>query len=108
MILGISGGILFDIGMCICLLMEQDSFRQGIIGGAMGAVVILEMHMIRCKIEGKPVIQLSVKPIVFVLLGLVDTLGLGVDMRITVVWNMLLLGVLVGIAEIVFLLCLVP
>ena len=47
MLLGTVGGILFAIGMCMCLLPEWGVFTQGIIIGAVGAVVLLAMLFVR-------------------------------------------------------------
>ena len=59
MLLGTVGGILFAIGMCMCLLPEWGVFTQGIIIGAVGAVVLLAMLIVRRKMEGKPAVRLS-------------------------------------------------
>lgn len=88
MILGTAGGILFAIGMCMCLLPEWNAFNQGIVISAVGVVVLLAMLIVRRKMEGKPAIHLSGKAIGSVLLGIVGALGLGVGMCMTMVWDM--------------------
>lgn len=108
MILGTAGGILFAIGMCMCLLPEWNAFNQGIVISAVGVVVLLAMLIVRRKMEGKPAIHLSGKAIGSVLLGIVGALGLGVGMCMTMVWDMLIPGILVGIVGILLLLCLIP
>ena len=37
MIMGTVGGILFAIGMCLCLLPQWNAFNQGIVMGAAGS-----------------------------------------------------------------------
>ncbi len=54
MVLGTVGGILFAIGMCMCLLPEWGAFTQGVIIAAVGIVVLLAMLLVRRKMEGKP------------------------------------------------------
>ena len=72
LILSTVGGILFAIGMCMCLLPEWNVFAQGVVVAAIGAVVLLTMAMIRRKMEGKPVVvKLSAKTIGTILLGIV-------------------------------------
>ena len=108
MILGTIGGILFAIGMCMCLLPQWNAFQQGIVVSAVGIVVLLAMLFVRRKMEGKPAIRLNGKAIGTALLGIVGALVLGVGMCMVMVWNMLTLGILVGVVGIVLLLCLIP
>ena len=107
LILSTVGGILFAIGMCMCLLPEWNAFAQGVVIAAVGAVILLIMVIVRRKMEGKPVIvKLSGKTIGSILLGIVGALALGVGM--VMVWEMLIQGILVGVVGIVLLLCLIP
>lgn len=108
MLLGTIGGILFAIGMCMCLLPQWNAFQQGIVVSAVGIVVLLAMLFVRRKMEGKPAIRLNGKAIGTALLGIVGALVLGVGMCMVMVWNMLTLGILVGVVGIVLLLCLIP
>lgn len=41
LIFGILGGMLFGLGMCMCMLPEWGLFREGILMGAAGLVVLL-------------------------------------------------------------------
>ena len=109
LILSTVGGILFAIGMCMCLLLEWNAFAQGVVIAAVGAVILLIMVIVRRKMEGKPVIvKLSGKTIGSILLGIVGALALGVGMCMVMVWEMLIQGILVGVVGIVLLLCLIP
>lgn len=108
MIIGTIGGTLFALGMCMCLLPEWGAFQQGIVVAAIGAVVLLVMLIVRRKMEGKPAIELNAKSIGTVVLGIVGALALGVGMCMTMVWSILIPGILVGIVGILLLLCLVP
>ena len=109
LILGTVGGILFALGMCMAMIPEWNAFTQGIVVGCVGLVVLLVMLMVRRKMEGKPVfVKLSAKTIGTALLGVVGALVLGVGMCMVMVWEMLALGVIVGLVGIVLLLCLIP
>lgn len=57
MIMGAVGGILFALGMCMCLLPEWNAFTQGVVVAAVGLVVLLIMLIVRRKMEGKPAIH---------------------------------------------------
>ena len=108
MILSAAGGILFAMGMCMCLLPEWNVFNPGVAMGAVGVVILLVMLIVRRKMEGKPAIHFSGRTLGSVLLGIVGALGLGVGMCMTLVWNILIPGMLVGIVGIMLLLCLIP
>lgn len=108
LVMGTVGGILFAIGMCMCMLPEWNAFRQGIVVSSAGAVVLLAMLIVRRKMEGKPAIQLNAKAFGTVALGIAGALALGVGMCLTMVWYLLVPGIIVGIAGIVLLMCLIP
>ncbi len=108
MILSVAGGILFAMGMCMCLLPEWNVFNPGVAMGAVGVVILLVMLIVRRKMEGKSAIHFSGRTLGSVLLGIVGALGLGVGMCMTMVWNILIPGMLVGIVGIMLLLCLIP
>ena len=66
------GGILFAIGMCMCLLPQWNAFNQGVVISVIGLVVLLIMLLVRRKLEGKPVIvKLSARTVGTVLLGII-------------------------------------
>ena len=72
LIMGTVGGILFAIGMCMCLLPQWNAFNQGVVISVIGLVVLLIMLLVRRKLEGKPVIvKLSARTVGTVLLGIV-------------------------------------
>lgn len=109
MILGTIGGILFALGMCMALLPEWNAFGEGVVLGAVGLVVLLVMVLVRRKMEGKALmVRLSGKTVAAIAVGVVGALMLGVGMCMVMVWEMMVWGVLVGLAGIVALLCLIP
>ena len=108
MIMGTIGGILFAIGMCMCLLPEWNAFQPGVIMGSIGAVVLLAMVIVWRKMEGKAPVRLSSKTIGISLLSIVGALLLGVGMCFVMVWSNLVLGIIIGIVGIIALLSLIP
>ena len=108
LIMGVVGGLLFALGMCMGLLPEWDALTEGIIVGAIGAVILLAMVLVRRKMDGKPMIVLSGKAIGTALLAIAGAIVLGVGMCMVMVWDMLVWGIVVGIIGIVLLLCLIP
>ena len=108
MMMGAIGGILFAIGMCMCLLPEWNAFRPGVVIAVIGAVVLLMLLLVRRRMEGKPAIHLSGKAVGSVLLGIVGAIVLGGGRCMVMVRSMLIPGILVGVVGIVLLLCLIP
>ena len=108
LILGTIGGLLFAIGMCMCLLPRWNAFSQGGGIGAVGAVFLIAMLLVRRKMEGKPAIRLSGRAVGTAALGVVGALGLGIGMCLVTVWSMMLPGILIGIVGILLLLGLIP
>ncbi len=105
LLFGTVGGILFALGMCMCLLPEWGAFTPGVVIAAVGAVVLLVLLLVRRKMAGKPAVHISGKAVGAVLLG---ALVLGVGMCMAMVWGMLVPGIVMGVAGILLLLCLIP
>ena len=108
LIMSTVGGILFALGMCMALIPEWGAMVPGIIVGAVGAVVLLAMVLVRRKMSGKPAIVFNGKAIGTTLLGVAGAIILGVGMCMTMIWGMMVPGIIVGIVGIVALLCLIP
>lgn len=108
LLLGVLGLVFFALGMCLCLLPEWNAFREGLILGIIGLVILLATAGIRRKLSGKPPVRLSAKTVGGMLLGVAGALALGVGMCLCMVWDALLWGVLVGLLGILLLLCLIP
>lgn len=108
MILGMIGGILFALGMCMALIPEWNAFKPGVVMGVAGAAVLLLMVFVFRKMENKAPIKLSGKTIGATLIGIAGALLLGVGMCLTMVWSNMIAGIVIGIVGIVILLCLLP
>ena len=108
LILSTISGILFALGMCMALLPEWGVLNQGIVIGVVGVVILMAMLLVRRKMDGKPAIVLNARAIGITLLGVIGAIVLGVGMCMTMIWNMMVLGIIVGIVGIMLLLCLIP
>ena len=108
LIMSTVGGILFALGMCMALLPEWGAMVPGVVIGIIGAVILLVMILVRRKMDGKPAIVSNGKAIGTTLLGVFGAIVLGVGMCMTMVWSMMIPGIIVGIIGIVALLCLIP
>ena len=108
LIMGVVGGILFALGMCMGLIPEWDTLREGVVVGAIGAAILILMVLVRRKMDGKPMIVLNGRVVGTTLLGVLGAIVLGVGMCMVMIWDMLVPGIVVGIVGIVLLLCLIP
>ncbi len=108
MILGTISGVLFALGMCMVLLPEWNAMQPGVIFGCVGLALGLVTLLVWRKMEHKAPIQLSVKAILTVCAGIAGALLLGVGMCFCMVWNKLVIGIVIGLAGILSLMCLIP
>lgn len=109
LIMSVVGGMLFSLGMCMCLVAEWRTFRQGVVLGVIGAVELLVTWMVYRKMSGKQPVKLNAKMIGKVVYGIFAALVFGIGMCMTMVFeNMMLQGIIVGIIGIVLLLFLIP
>ena len=107
LIIGTIGGLLFALGMCMCLLPEWNAFNIGVVCTAIGGVSLLVQSIVAWLRSGRK-IKINWKIAGKVLYGVFAALVLGVGMCLIMVWNKMLLGILVGIVGIVLLLMLIP
>ena len=109
LIMSVIGGMLFSLGMCMCLIPEWGTFNEGIVLGVVGAVELLATWITYRKMSGKKAIKLNAKIVGKVIYGLFAAIVFGVGMCMTMVFEgMMIPGILVGIVGIVLLLCLIP
>lgn len=108
MILGTIGMVFFALGMCMALIEEWGMFRQGIVAGVVGLVILLITLLVWRRMEGKEPIKLSGKTVGTVVLAIFGALLLGVGMCFSMVFGKMVLGVVIGLVGIVTLLMLIP
>lgn len=108
MILGTIGMVFFALGMCMALIEEWGMFRQGIVSGVIGLVILLITLIVWRRMEGKEPIKLSGKTVGTVVLAIFGALLLGIGMSLCMVFGKMILGVVIGLVGIVALLMLIP
>lgn len=108
MVLGVVSMVLFALGMCMAMIPEWNAFKPGIIFGCVGLFMGLVTIIVWRKMENKAPIHFSTKTILTIVVGVVGALALGVGMCFSMVWDKMVLGVIIGLAGIVILLCLIP
>ena len=107
LLVGVIGGLLFALGMCMCLLPQWNAFKPGVICTAIGGVTLLVQSMVAWIRSGRK-IKINWKIAGKVLYGVFAALVLGMGMCMIMVWNQMLLGIAVGVVGIILLLLLIP
>ena len=108
MILGTISCIFFALGMCMTMLPQWNAFQPGVMVGCVGLIFALITVLVWRKMEHREPIKISYKAVGTVFLGILGALALGVGMCLVMVWGKLILGIAVGLAGILLLMCLIP
>lgn len=108
LILGIIGILCFGIGMCMCMLHEWNAFNQGIITGFIGIIILVMTIFIYRKLEHKQPLHLSWRTVRIIFVAILGMLTLGGGMSLSMVFEMIIPGIILGIAGMMILLCLIP
>lgn len=109
LVLGTVSGLLFALGMCMCLLPEWGTFRVGVGFGVVGIAGFIVTLLTYRKMSGKEPIKVNAKTIGKIVYGIFASLVFGVGMCMTMAFEgVMLQGILVGIAGIILLLFLIP
>ena len=109
LLLGVVGGLLFALGMCMCLLPEWNAFTPGVVVTALGALVLLVLALVCWIAAGKPIAKVNWRVVGKIAYGVVSALVLGTGIcMITVFEGLMIPGIIVGIVGIILLLGLIP
>lgn len=108
MLLGTVSGVLFALGMCMTMIREWNAFQPGVIFGCLGLVLGLVSVIVWRKMEHKSPIQISGKAVISTVIGVIGALALGVGMCFSMVWGKMAVGIGIGLAGVIILLCLIP
>lgn len=107
LVVGVIGGLLFALGMCMCLLPEWNAFDTGVVCTAIGFVSLLIQGGVAWVRSGRT-IKIHWKTVGKVLFGVFGALVLGTGMCMIMVWNLMIPGIVVGVVGIILLLMLIP
>lgn len=108
LLIGVVAGLIFALGMCMCLLPEWNAFTPGVVLTAIGGVILVIMGIVALVKNSKNRQPINWKMVGKVAFGVLSALILGLGMCMIMVWNLMLPGILVGIVGVVMLLCLIP
>ena len=109
LVLAVVGGLLFALGMCMCLLPDWNAFTPGVVVTALGALVLLAIALVRWIMAGKPIAKVNWNKVGKIAYCVVAALVLGAGMAMIMAFEGLMIpGIIVGIVGIVLLLGLIP
>lgn len=109
LVLTVVGGLLFALGMCMCLLPEWNAFTPGVIVTALGALVLMAIALVRWIMAGKPVAKINWNKAGKIAYCIAAALVLGAGMAMIMAFEgMMIPGIIVGIVGIVLGLGVIP
>lgn len=109
LVLTVVGGLLFALGMCMCLLPEWNAFTPGVVVTALGALVLLAIALVRWIMAGKPVAKVNWNKVGKIAYCVAALLVLGTGMAMIMAFDGLMIpGIIVGIVGIVLGLGMIP
>ena len=108
LIISVIAGLVFSLGMCMCLLPEWNSFVLGVVLTSIGGVALATMGIIALVKNTKNKSPINWKLVGKISYGVVSALILGLGMCMIMVWNLMLWGIIVGIVGLTMLLFLIP
>lgn len=103
------GGLLFSVGLCMCLIPEWNLFKPGVVVTALGVLVLCVLALLRWIQAGKPVARVNWQKVGKAAYCVASVLVLGVGMSMIMAFEgMMIPGMIVGIVGIVLLLGIIP
>lgn len=108
LVVGVVSGLLFSIGMCMCLLPEWNLFREGVVITAMGGIALIALAIVLRVRSGKKCGKINWKLVGKIAYGVLAALVFGIGLSMILVWKMILPGIALGAVGICLLLGLIP
>lgn len=108
LIICVMAGLLFSLGLCMCLLPEWNLFVVGVVLTSIGGVTLVVMGIVAYIKNARNKKTINWKLVGKISYAVIATLVMGLGMTMIMVWNLIIWGVLVGIIGILMLLFLIP
>lgn len=108
LIFTVMGGLLFALGMCMCLIPDWNTFKPGMAMTGVGIAALVAIGIVRWVMAGKPVAKVNWKKAGKIAYCVATALVFGTGMALAMAFEKLLPGMLVGIVGIVMALGLIP
>lgn len=109
LVLTVVGGLLFALGMCMCLVPEWNAFKPGVAVTALGALALAVIALVRWIMAGKPVAKVDWNRVGKMAYCVAACLVLGAGMAMIMAFEGLMVpGMLVGMVGIVLGLGIIP
>lgn len=109
LVLTVAGGLLFALGMCMCLLPEWNAFVPGVVATALGAVTLLVIGLVRWIMAGRPAMKVNWNKVGKIAYCVMAALVLGAGMAMIMAFEgMMIPGIGVGVLGIVLGLGIIP
>lgn len=102
LVLTVAGGLLFALGMCMCLLPEWNAFQPGVAVTALGALTLLSIALTRWMMAGRPLPEINWEKVGKAAYCVVAALVLGTGMAMVIAFEgMMIPGIFIGVLGIV-------
>ena len=109
LVLTVVGGLMFSLGMCMCLLPEWNMLKPGMVVTALGALALLVIGLVRWIMAGRPVAKINWNLTGKIAYCVLACLVLGAGMAMIMAFEGLMLpGIAVGVVGIVLALGIIP
>lgn len=108
LLIWVVGGLIFSLGMCMCLLPEWNALSEGKIVAAVGLVLLLALGIVGFAKKAKNGVSVNGKVVGKIIYGILAALVMGVGMCMIIVWQIMIPGIIVGGVGLVMLIFLIP
>lgn len=109
LVLTVAGGLMFALGMCMCLLPEWNAFVPGVVMTALGAIALLALGCVKWVMAGKKKPNINWNLVGKIAYAVASALVLGLGMAMIMAFEgMMISGLIVGIIGILLALGIIP